>query len=133
MGSGEGAAEGRAGGWSWARGRWVGGWGCRLFPAAGLDTAPSGAKVVALRPPATQQRLPASAGQVKTPGRGGFLHSHRSFCTPAGHFCRHLRSFGIKGIRVIKCILRLQLQHKKKSLGFEGRDVLPFLSLMGLF
>lgn len=89
-------------------------WSCNLSTAVVLEITPTGAKVVALRPQTRQQRLSGSAGQVKTPGEGSFLQSHCSFYTPVGHFGRHLLgSFRIKGIRVIKCILRLQLLHKR--------------------
>lgn len=84
---------------------------CSPCAAVGLEDARTWAKVVAFAAP----RLPRRGGQAYTAGWGvGGFYAPTAVCTPAGRFCKHLSgSFGIKGIRVMKCILRLQLQPKR--------------------
>lgn len=106
MGRGDQAAERRADGWGWGPATGSSAWWLR-----GFGGCTDRGKVVALRP---QTRNKGYLEAVEAEPAGGFLHAPCAFSTPAGHcYWRLSGSFAIKGIRVIKCILRLQLQHKK--------------------
>lgn len=72
-----------------------------------------GRRLLLLRPrPRSKGYLDAVARRIRREV-GGF-YAPTAVCTTAGRFCKHLSgSFGIKGIRVMKCILRLQLQPKR--------------------